>query len=702
MASSRLHDHTTAPPPLSTLDPRLSTLDYSLDFTELFLFHAAFAKSHPESLVGSGFVLDVFLMTLPAAYSCPDTVTTRPEQPERRGMGMVYFGLGLGAFVLALCSMLLYQVVRVDVLLLGLLAALPVTVLAGWRIRQVRGHADTVTQHLAQLTAQHQQLAQLVAQLPMGALVLQDGRVAFCNHELCCVLDQEQSAVQGASFLEWVKEDDRSGLLDFLSQGGVQFATLEMRLMGKDGDYFPARVHVRMVQWQAQPAVICLLENISAHKMAEEKIRNLAFFDPLTGLPNRRLMLDRLRIATAASQRSRAHGALMFIDLDNFKTLNDSRGHDVGDLLLKEVARRLNSNVRAEDTVARLGGDEFVVLLETLSILPDEARQQAEIVARKILASLDLPYALGGVEHHGSASMGVTLFQGQGVACDQIVKQADLAMYHAKFAGRATMRFFEPAMQAAVDARSAMEAELRRGIRQDEFELYYQPQVNTAGQVVGAEALVRWRNSRGEPLTPAQFIPLAEESGLILPMGRRILEHACARLAAWGRHADTAYLSLAVNVSSKHFRASHFVDDVRDALAYSGANPERLVLELAEEVQLDDSATKMEKLRALGVRFSLDHFGMGYSSLLYLRHLPIAQVKIAHTFIRDIVVNDNDAAIAKAIIAMAVSLNLDVVASGVETAEQWQMLQQEGCRCGQGYFFGRAVPAAEFSVQPQV
>lgn len=545
----------------------------------------------------------------------------------------------------------------------------------------------------------HAILEKIIEELPMGALLVQEGKILFSNTELCRLLESNVEALIGQSFVSLTHDNDRLALSDFLAERimdpGMP-AALELRLFNTEGGHFPARVHARVVDWDGLPATICLVENISEHKVAEEKIRNLAFFDPLTGLPNRRLMLDRLRVATATTQRSRAHGALVFIDLDNFKMLNDTRGHDVGDLLLKEVADRLTKCVRDEDTVARLGGDEFVMLLGSLSVSAAEAQEQSEIVGRKILSALDQPYYLGGIEHHASASMGIALFQGQGEACDQVLKRADLAMYHAKFAGRATMRFFEPAMQAAVDARSAMEADLRRAIRQDEFELYYQPQVDALGRVIGAEALVRWKNKTGEPLSPAQFMPLAEESGLILPMSKRILEQACGQLTVWARSPETAGLTLAVNVSARHFRSPNFIVDVRVALSNTGARPDRLILELAEEIQMDDTTEKMETLRALGVRFSLDHFGAGYSSLSYLKRLPISQVKISHTFIREILSDANDAAITRAIIAMAISLGLEVIAAGVETREQWDFLLAEGCLQGQGYLFGHAVPAARF------
>jgi diguanylate cyclase (GGDEF)-like protein/PAS domain S-box-containing protein len=437
------------------------------------------------------------------------------------------------------------------------------------------------------------------------------------------------------------------------------------------------------------------LTDISQRKAAEAAIEHLAFYDSLTLLPNRRLLLDRLQHAIAASARSREHGALLFIDLDNFKTLNDTRGHDVGDLLLRGVARRLASSVREGDTVARLGGDEYVVVLEHLSEGLAEAVTQVETVAEKILSKLNQPYTLDGQEHQGTASIGISLFASYGHTVDDLLKQADLAMYKAKAAGRSTLRFFDPEMQAAATARAALEVELRRAIRESQFLLFYQPQVDGGGRMTGAEALVRWQHPQRGLVCPAEFIPLAEETGLILPLGRWVLESACAQLAAWGTKSDTARLALAVNVSAREFHHPEFASRVLEALDQTGANPKKLTLEFTESLLLqdmEDAITKMTALKDEGVVLSLDDFGTGYSSLRYVKHLPLDQLKIDRSFVRDVLTDPNDAAIARAILALGQSLDLAVTAEGIETEAQRDFLASNGCHAFQGYLFGQPVP----------
>ena len=437
------------------------------------------------------------------------------------------------------------------------------------------------------------------------------------------------------------------------------------------------------------------LTDISQRKAAEAAIEHLAYYDPLTQLPNRRLLLDRLQHAIAASARSREHGAILFIDLDNFKTLNDTRGHDVGDLLLRDVAQRLATCVREGDTVARLGGDEYVVVLEHLSEGLAEAVTQAETVGEKILSTVNQPYAVAGHEHHGTASIGISLFANYGHTVDDLLKQADLAMYKAKAAGRSTLRFFDPEMQAAVTARAALEVELRRGIRESQFLLLYQPQVDGEGRMTGAEALVRWQHPQRGLVSPAEFISLAEETGLILPLGRWVLETACAQLAAWATKSDTAPLALAVNISAREFHHPDFARRVLEVLDQTGANPQKLILEFTESLLLhdmDDAIAKMTALKTQGVGLSLDDFGTGYSSLRYVKHLPLDQLKIDRSFVRDVLTDSNDSAIARAILALGQSLGLSVTAEGVETEAQRDFLASNGCHAFQGYLFGQPGP----------
>jgi diguanylate cyclase (GGDEF)-like protein len=440
-------------------------------------------------------------------------------------------------------------------------------------------------------------------------------------------------------------------------------------------------------------------EQFKERQAADEQIRKLAFFDQLTNLPNRILLLDRLRQAMAASDRNGSHGAILFIDLDNFKTLNDTLGHDMGDLLLKRVGERLGACVRAADTVARLGGDEFVVMLTDLSAGEREAAAQVEAVGTKILATLAHTYDLNATPYRSTSSIGATLFRGTGSVTDELLKQADLAMYKAKAEGRNALRFFDPAMQMVMMDRAALEADLREAVRDGHLLLHYQAQVVGDGRITGVEALARWPHARRGMVSPVQFIPLAEESGLILPLGQWVLRTACTQLAAWANRPDTAHLTVAVNVSAHQFSQSDFVDQVLAILRETGASPQRLKLELTESllvVNVGQVIEKMFALKAKGVGFSLDDFGTGYSSLAYLKRMPLDQLKIDQSFVRDVLTDANDASIARTIIALAQSLNLGVIAEGVETAAQRDFLASSGCHAYQGYFFSRPLPLTEF------
>ncbi|WP_232096411.1 EAL domain-containing protein [Denitratisoma oestradiolicum] len=444
---------------------------------------------------------------------------------------------------------------------------------------------------------------------------------------------------------------------------------------------------------------IVLSRDITERKQAEADIERLAFFDSLTQLPNRNQLHERLRQALAASMRRGGHGALLFIDLDDFKTLNDTRGHRAGDLLLLEAAQRLQSCVRTEDFVARLGGDEFVVMLESLSADAEEAALQAETVGEKILALTRLPYWIEQHEQHSTASLGITLFSGQGHTADELLKRADAAMYRAKTAGRNTMRFFDPGLQASLEARTLLEAALRRALPEGQLLLHYQAQVNAMGQVVGAEALLRWQHPTRGMVSPMQFISLAEESGLIIPIGGWVLETACAQLNQWEKMPVARGLKLSVNVSARQFRQADFVPQVSEILQRMGTNPALLKIELTESLVLDDvtgTIEKMHALKAMGVRCSMDDFGTGYSSLSYLKRLPLDQLKIDRSFVRDIATDEGDAVIVQTIIGMAHNLGLDVIAEGVETEAQQEFLVRHGCTVFQGFLFSRPLPVAEF------
>ncbi|MEC5160357.1 EAL domain-containing protein [Janthinobacterium sp. CG_S6] len=469
----------------------------------------------------------------------------------------------------------------------------------------------------------------------------------------------------------------------------------------KNGETYPKWLTISAVRG-ADGAVtnyISTHHDITERKKAEKKIEELAFFDALTQLPNRTLLLDRLKQSMTAGSRNAHHGAVLFIDLDHFKTLNDTLGHDQGDLLLQQVARRLEGCLRGGDTVARLGGDEFVVVLESLGPNAAEAAGQTEALGEKILAALNKPYQLGAVEHRSTASVGATLFHGHDTSIDELLKQADLAMYQSKETGRNALRFFDPGMQTVVMERAALEAGLREAIRANQFVLHYQAQVVGDGRVTGAEALVRWQHPQRGMVAPAAFIGLAEDTGLILPLGLWVLRSACAQLAAWAAQPLMAHLTLAVNVSARQFREPDFVATVLAALAESGANPIRLKLELTESLLVDnvqDVIEKMHALKAKGVGFALDDFGTGYSSFSYLRRLPLDQLKIDQSFVRDVLVDPNDAAIARTIVALAQSLGLGVIAEGVETQTQRDFLAGSGCHAYQGYYFSRPLPLAAF------
>jgi diguanylate cyclase (GGDEF)-like protein/PAS domain S-box-containing protein len=473
---------------------------------------------------------------------------------------------------------------------------------------------------------------------------------------------------------------------------------LELTAMRADGSEFPIELTITSLSNQGLPYVTGFIRDITEKKRAEQDIHYLAFFDSLTGLPNRRLLMDRLQQALVGSSRTQKYGAVMFIDLDHFKIINDSRGHDYGDLLLIEVARRLRACVRAEDTVSRLSGDEFVLILEDLSLDVDQSVIEVRAVGEKILAAVHQSYRLKEIEYHNSGSIGICLFCGNETSVEELLKRADTAMYQAKAAGRNMLKFHDPQMQEALERRIELESQLRVALLSQQFLLLYQPQVDAARKVFCAEVLLRWNHPQRGWLSPTEFIATAEESGLIVAIGHWVLFHACLQLKAWESARHSAEIQLAVNVSARQFRQPNFVEEIRQILTQTGANPELLKLELTESVVLDnitDAIHKMHELRGMGVRFAMDDFGTGYSSLAYLKRLPLSQVKIDQSFVRDIATDANDAAIVQTIIAMSSTLGLNVIAEGVETEAQFALLQQYGCRQFQGYLFGRPMALAE-------
>jgi diguanylate cyclase (GGDEF)-like protein/PAS domain S-box-containing protein len=438
--------------------------------------------------------------------------------------------------------------------------------------------------------------------------------------------------------------------------------------------------------------------DITDDKEAEAEIHRLAYYDPLTRIPNRRLLHDRLHQALAATSRSGQYGAIFSIDVDNFKALNDTRGHGVGDLLLIEVAQRLRGMLREGDTVARQGGDEFVVLLENLGAEIAEATASSKRMGDKLFQIIDRPFTLEGLEYHCKLCIGVSLF-GKHESVEDLFKHADVALYQAKEAGRNTLRFFHPTMQAVLDLRSALEADLSQALERKQLRLYYQPQVNAAGRVIGVEALLRWQHPQRGLVLPHDFIPLAEDTGSILSIGLWVLETACAQLKTWENDPRTLDLKLAVNVSSRQFRQPEFVAQVRKVLEASAVTPTRLKLELTESlvlVDVQDTIEKMQAIQRLGVSFSMDDFGTGYSSLSSLARLPLDQLKIDGAFVRNLSKKGNDATIARTIITMGREMAMNVIAEGVETVEQRDFLETHGCHAYQGNLFSRPLPLEEF------
>lgn len=484
--------------------------------------------------------------------------------------------------------------------------------------------------------------------------------------------------------------------------------TSDMQGRHKDGSDVAIELCISEIRVGEQHRFVGVIRDVSEHKRHLDEVYRLAYFDELTGLPNRRLFLDRLKRTMLTTARSDYRGALMLLDLDNFKQLNDSLGHDIGDLLLKKVALSLCDSVREGDMVARMGGDEFAVLLEGISPDATEAAIQVELVAIKTLKALARSYVLGEHVYDSTPSIGIVEFEGTGTPIDVLFKQVDMAMYHAKAAGRNTLQFFKPAMQAAAQAHLEMERDLRIGLASAEFALHYQIQVDASGQPMGAEALLRWNCSTRGLVPPAKFIPVAEQTGLILSLGQWVLEAGCRQLAVWSHHPSTARWTLAVNVSARQFMQSDFEDSVVVALRRAGANPALLKLELTESMLVQDIESiipKMNSIKVLGVSFSLDDFGTGYSSLSYLKRLPLSQLKIDQSFVRDVTVSSNDAVIARTVIALGQSLGLKVIAEGVETIEQRELLAHMGCDAFQGYYFGRPGPAdalSSFSAPTQV
>ena len=552
------------------------------------------------------------------------------------------------------------------------------------------------------LKASTEQYRLLLNHLAVGVLHYDKNYViTYCNERLTQILQAEKESLIGR---------DLQDLSDPIIPGTLQRAVADGVSMRYEGYHDAALGNFRgWISLVATPSRdsrgnivggVAIVEDITEHHASQEEIHRLVFSDALTGLPNRRRLLERLQQALATCRKTGKFSALLFVDLDNFKALNDTRGHDVGDQLLKQVAARLTDCVRPTDSVARFGGDEFLVLLEDLPADATQAVARARKVGQKIIAALNTPYMLGAYEHYCTASIGASLFGDRSIVEEELLKQADMAMYQAKAAGRNALRFFDPKSQSTIAAQSALEADLRTAIRDGQLTLHYQPVVDGARRVVGVEALVRWQHPTRGLVAPADFIPIAEATGLIVPMGHWVLESACALLANWARRPERANLTVAVNISALQIRQSDFVAQVLEIVQRFGAVAKRLKLELTESlfvVDVEDTIAKMKALNALGIGFSLDDFGTGYSSLSYLKRLPLDQLKIDKSFVMNLEQSDSDASICAATIGLAHNLGLQVVAEGVETDVQLYFLDTvHHCDFMQGYYFGRPMPLDQF------
>lgn len=501
---------------------------------------------------------------------------------------------------------------------------------------------------------------------------------------------------------------NRDRLMSLLrSEGNV--TDYEIYLQDKDETLIPCSLNARYQKTSGknQDKIYGTLRDITERKQAEARIEYLAYFDALTELPNRRLLLDRLEQNISRAQRHKHYGAMLFLDLDRFKNINDSLGHPVGDALLKEVAKRLTIDLRSEDTVSRLGGDEFVMLLSDLGSDPITAATLAQQKAETIQTRMAERYQIAEHVLHITPSIGVAMFpSGEDLheTGDDILRYADTAMYRAKDDGRDTIRFFLPSMQSAADARLAIEKELRYAMEKNELSLFFQPQVDTLGKIVGAETLLRWKHPEKGFISPADFIPVAEATGLILPIGEWVLRSSCEYLKAW-EDSNLPIQHLAVNVSPRQFHQPDFIRQTCTILEETGANPHLLGLELTEGIVIDnvvDTIGKMKALKQLGIELSIDDFGTGYSSLSYLQQMPLDILKIDQSFVRDIESDANDAVIVDTIISMANHLELKVIAEGVETELELEFLTGKGCKLFQGYLFSRPVPVDQFTKQLEI
>ena len=523
-------------------------------------------------------------------------------------------------------------------------------------------------------------------------------RIIDINATVCSLLEASKESLLESPLQQWLPFEvvDKIRLIE--QEGETKGCCLIDTVIKNSQGAIPMEFVLQCVRFSDLDYVVILGKDISERKRAESKIHTLAFYDSLTHLPNRQLFNDRLAQALAQSQRHHKYGALIMIDLDNFKALNDTKGHHIGDELLKQVAFRIQSLLKDGDTLARIGGDEFVVLLEGVSFDGEESVLHSEQFALGVKHRINQPYTLLGYEHTCSPSIGVVLFNGHDKSKETLLKQADIAMYHAKKLGRNRVCQYDPAMQESVEHKTLMESELKAALSKQEFVLFYQPQIDAKGVIIGVEALVRWNHPTKGLIPPNLFIPLAEETGDIIALGAWVLREACRQLFLWLEKYPNLFLHVAINVSAKQFQETSFYDTVSSIVHEMHVPSSSITLELTESLILEnvhEVIAKIEALRSLGVRFSLDDFGTGYSSLSYLKRLPLDELKIDQSFVRDINHDNNDAMIVKTIIEMAQNFDLDVIAEGVENEEQLMYLKENGCPLFQGYFFGKPMPPEE-------
>jgi diguanylate cyclase (GGDEF)-like protein/PAS domain S-box-containing protein len=573
--------------------------------------------------------------------------------------------------------------------------------------RHIRKTIDSLQTSVASLTRIRERLlsAQKLARIGDWEFRPADGRITWSDqiYDICGV-EKTQFILSEKSALQLVHPDDRDALKTALKEVVTQTkpATMEYRIIRPDGQERMIFQQAAARKYEGRKVLSGTMQDVTDRKQSENRIRQLALYDTLTGLVNRRLLGDRLGQAIAASRRDQKYGAVLMLDLDHFKSLNDTRGHDIGDALLIEVADRLNACIRQTDTAARLGGDEFVVLLEWLDGQPDASTHRALELAEKIRASLNRPFVLGSEKHlcHSSASIGVVVFKGSAHTASELLKRADVAMYEAKDLGRNRICLYSKKRQAAVNRKTAMAYDLKKALANEELSLYLQPQVLGSGKICSAEALLRWLPPGKDPVSPGVFIPIAEETGLILPLGEWVLESACRHLVTLSRcrHLPQDF-SLAVNISARQFADDHFLKKIETIISNNGVDPRQLKFELTETCLLHDLDKGRATLKALqkkGIHIELDDFGTGYSSLNLLKNLPINTLKIDQSLINGIETGNQGKALVRAAIAMARAMAMTVVAEGVETQRQEKFLLNEGCDMMQGYRYARPLPLTDF------